>query len=160
MKVFDWLKIAATAVLIEIMLVAISIAEVFAWVCIQAERPGEIACQLHAESTGPAISAIFGALFMYLFTDRYCKKSTQNIQSKLRYALLLPSFYLLLDVAILLFYPINWLEHLPVLIAANAPKYAGALLAYFSWKEKMSRQPVFVPASLNEERKEKASISQ
>lgn len=133
MKVFDWIKIFAAAVIIEVALVALSILEVYVWSALQTPRPEMPACSAHANLIGPPLSAIFGALFMYLFTANYIKKNELN---RLNYAVWLPTAYLLVDVAILLFYPINWLEHLPILVAATAPKYGGALLAYYKLGKK------------------------
>lgn len=133
MKALDWIKIVAAAVFIEVALVALSILEVFVWSSLQYPQPGMPACTAHANLIGPPLSAIFGALFMYLFTANYIKKNREN---RLVYAIGLPTAYLIVDVAILLFYPINWLEHLPILVAASAPKYGGALLAYYKLGKK------------------------
>ena len=132
MTIVGWLKVFGVAVLIEVILVALSIAEVFIWSGMQNPEPSMQSCEAHANLTGPPLSAAFGALLMYFFTARYIKKNERN---HLLYAIALPCMYLVVDVAILWFYPINWLEHLPLLVAASAPKYAGALIAYYRSKK-------------------------
>ncbi|MBX9570603.1 MAG: hypothetical protein K2X77_17050 [Candidatus Obscuribacterales bacterium] len=155
MKFFDWLKVFGTAVLIEILLVALSIAEVFVWSSMQNPSPGMNACSAHANQIGPPLSAIFGALFMYLFTARYVKRNTQN---QLYYAIALPTAYLVVDLAILVFYPINWLEHLPVLVAASAPKYGGALIAYYRLRNKGTLKQQAAERNRSEEAKVESKV--
>lgn len=137
MKPKRWLEIVGTAILIEILLILISIAEVFIWGFTQSGPPTDATAQAHAEAVGPFLSAIFGALLMYAAAWNFCRRDTEH---RYLYAIALPTIYLLLDVAILLFYPVDWLHHFPVLLAANAPKFAGSLFATFLAERKGRRE--------------------
>jgi len=127
MNRFDWLKAIGFAVLTEVSLVAVSFNEVLLWACLQNAPPDAGACERHAHQSAPWVSAIAGALLMYVFSSLLLRGLPAPTW---RLALLLPTLYLLLDVAILSFYPIDWAGNWPILAGATVPKYLGAIAAF------------------------------
>ena len=125
MKIIDWLKIIGCAVLIEIILVALSFAEVFIWSALQTPTPTNAMAEQHAKVRAPWVSAICGLPVMYIFSAFLIKKKPQ---APFPIALGLPTVYLLLDIAILLFFPVDWAKEWPVTVGAMIPKYIGAML--------------------------------
>ena len=136
MNRFDWLKAVGFAVLTEVSLVAVSFNEVLLWACLQTAPPDADACEQHAHVSAPWVSAIAGALLMYVFSSLLLRGLPAPT---LRLALLLPSLYLLLDVAILSFYPVDWATNWPILAGATVPKYLGALAAFRNLLQRRSR---------------------
>lgn len=122
-----WLKIVLWAIAIHVILIVISIAEVFVYSLI---NPGleNAAYADHATISGPYISMIFGFILFFLITKSLCKDRTTG---KLAIALTFPVIYTILDFIIVHFSGVNWKEHLTVFIISFGVKTAGAFLGAF-----------------------------
>ena len=122
------LKISGIALLLHIVLIAISILEVFIYSLVYPDQP-EAAYQHHATVSGPYVSAIAGSILIYLIVRRMNKRNGLHPYFT---GLLFPVIYIAFDVIILLFFPVNWLEHLPVFLLANGVKIIAGILA--AWR--------------------------
>lgn len=128
-----WLKLVGIALLLHVILIMISILEVAVYSYLINPGKDEAFYIMHAQTTGPWISGIFGTLFMFLLVKRYIKKFSANV---LLYAIALPVVYLAIDQLIFILAGVNIMEHIMVSIIANGVKVVGALAAYFIYKPK------------------------
>jgi hypothetical protein len=127
-KIKVWLKLIGVAILLHIILIALSILEVAVYSYLVAPGKDEAFYNAHAQMSGPWISGIFGSLIIFLLARNFIKK---NNDRHLTYVIALPVIYIVLDVLILLPFNIDWAEHLPVFLMANGAKVAGSFLGYF-----------------------------
>lgn len=132
-KKINWIKLTGLAFLLHIILIVISILEVFVYSMLIEPGKEEAFYESHAGVSGPWVSGIFGSLFIFFIVKRYIKK---NYGQPLTYAIAFPLVYILWDIIILLPFQINWLEHLPVLLMANGAKVAASLLSYYIFRER------------------------
>ena len=130
-KKINWIKLTGLAFLLHIVLVIISILEVFVYSMVIAPGKDEVFYQEHAEISAPWVSGIFGALFIFFIVRRFIKK---NNGQHLTYTIAFPLVYILLDVIILLPFQINWLEHLPVFLMANGVKVVASFLSFYIYR--------------------------
>lgn len=130
---YFWLKLIGMALALHIILILILILEVAVYSYLINPGKDEIFYTAHAEITGPWISGIFGALFMFLLVKRYIRKFSANI---LLYAIALPVVYMIIDQLILVSAGVNLIGHFMVFIIANGVKVLGSLAAYFIYKPK------------------------
>jgi hypothetical protein len=145
-----WLKAFGYAVLTEVSLVAISLTEALMWAGLQSSPPSIEACEEHVHASAPRVSAGAGAILMYVFASALLRGAAGRTPV-LALALLVPTAYVLVDVAILSFYPVDWEGHWPVLAGATVPKYLGALAAWrSSIRGKMRRVASTVQQRTNE----------
>lgn len=122
-----WLRITAWALAIHIILIAISILEVFIYSLLYPIQEQEYYSE-HAQLTGPYISIFFGFFIFYLVA-RFLTKNLQK--NKLSIALLLPAIYTLMDFLIVHFSGVNWKEHLPIFLISALVKTMGSVLGAF-----------------------------
>ena len=128
-----WLKLIGMALLVHIMLIAISIFEVFIYSYLINPGQSQELYNTHAQITGPWISGIFGSVFMFLLVKRYIKKFGANL---FLYSIALPVVYIVTDVMILILAGANVFDHPVQLISANGVKVIAALAAYYIYKPK------------------------
>jgi hypothetical protein len=126
-----WLQLAALALLLHIVLIILSILEVTIYSYLIVPGRDQASYQRHAQASGPWISGIFGFVLVFMMVSWFIRKHTGR---DLQFAIALPLVYIIMDVLILLPFEINWNEHLPVLLVANAAKLAGSLLSYRVFK--------------------------
>lgn len=121
-----WAKLAGIALALHIVLVIISFAEVavYSWII----HPGgtESFYRQHAELTGPYVSAIFGFILFFFITRRLLKN---RVNPTYPVVLGLPIAYIVLDIVILLFLPVDWSSHLITFVWASGAKFLGSYLA-------------------------------
>ena len=134
-KKINWFKLIGLAFFLHIILIVISILEVFLYSMLI--EPGKEAAfyETHAGVSGPWVSGIFGSLIIFFIVKRYIKK---NYGQPLTYTIAFPLVYVLWDVIILLPFNINWLEHLPVLLMANGVKVVSSFLSYYIYRNNKS----------------------
>ena len=130
-KPINWLKLTGLAFLLHIILIIISILEVFIYSLVINPGKDEAFYQQHAEISAPWVSGIFGSLFIFLIVRRFIKK---NNGQHLTYAIAFPLVYILMDILLLLSFGVNWNEHLPVFLIANGVKVVFSFLSYFIYK--------------------------
>ncbi len=133
-KKINWIKLTGLALLLHIVLIIISIIEVFIYSMLISPGKDEAFYQGHAEMTGPWISGIFGSLFIFLLVRRFIRK--HNVQH-LTYTIAFPLVYIILDILMLIPFHINWSEHFPVFLMANGAKVISSFLSYFMYKGRL-----------------------
>ncbi len=137
MKKYVVLKLIGLSVLVMITLVVISILEVAVYSYII--NPGQEVSvyEVHAESTAPYISGIFGFILFFLVTRHWKKNEYPNVS---RLAIFFPLTYLLMDIVIILLAgTVQWESFIVIFVLANAAKFLGSYLGY---KLTRSRQVV------------------
>ena len=128
-----WLKLVGTALLVHVILIALSIIEVAFYSYVIETGKDEAFYSQHANESGPWVSAIGGSLLMFLLVKRYVRRFTDR---QLTYAIMLPVVYIAIDMIILAAANVNIIEHMAQLLPANAVKIAAALVAYYLYKPK------------------------
>lgn len=131
MKVREWIKTAFTAFLLHIILIVISIIEVFFYSLLIVPGKDEAFYSKHAEASGPWVSGIFGSIFIFLLVRRFIKRHDQH---HLIYTIALPGIYIALDAAFLMAYGVDWSEHILVTGLANSVKVLSAFISYSIFK--------------------------
>lgn len=126
-----WLKLAGLALLLHIILIALSIFEVAIYSYLVAPGGNEAFYQVHAQVSGPWVSGICGSVLVFLFVRSFTRKHREH---QFTYALALPLIYIVMDVLMLLPFHINWTEHLPIFLAANGAKTAASFLSYLIYR--------------------------
>ena len=129
-----WLKLIGVAILLHIILIALSILEVAIYSWLIAPNKDEAFYKAHAQISGPWISGICGSLIIFLLVRNFIKK---NKDRHLTYTIALPLTYIALDILMLLPFNINWAEHLPIFLVANGAKVAASFLSYFIYISSM-----------------------
>ncbi|MCD6063320.1 MAG: hypothetical protein K0R82_1231 [Flavipsychrobacter sp.] len=141
-----WLKLTGMALLLHVALIICSILEVAIYSYLIVPGQDNAHYQRHAETSGPWISGLVGSLFVFLLVRRYIRS---NSDRRLTYAIALPVVYMIMDIAMLLPFQINWREHLPVFLMANGAKLAASLLSYYMYKGSPAKDQ---PAPIQEPR--------
>ena len=127
-----WLKLIGVAILLHIILIALSILEVAIYSWLIAPNKDEAFYKAHAQLSGPWISGICGSLIIFLLVRNFMKK---NKDGHLTYTIALPLTYIAMDILLVLPFKINWTEYLPILLMANVAKIAASFLSYFVYKQ-------------------------
>lgn len=125
-----WLKIVGWALLIHIILIAISFLEVFIYSLF---KPGqeESFYQEHAQLTAPYVSLIFGFFLFFFVLRMFARK---RFDQRIAIALGLPIVYTITDFIIVQWAGVNWSEHLLIFMVSAFFKLLGALLGAWSVK--------------------------
>ena len=131
-----WLKLIGVAILLHIVLIALSILEVAIYSYLIAPNKDEAFYKAHAQISGPWVSGICGSLIIFLLVRNFIKK---NNDRHLTYTIALPLTYIAMDILMLLPFKINWTEYLPILLMANGVKIAVSFLSYFIYKQPVKK---------------------
>lgn len=126
-----WLRLFGAALLLHVVLIALSILEVFLYSTFVTPGGDQAFYSQHAEKSGPWISGIFGSIFIFLIVRRVIRKNTEKA---LTYALALPLIYIAIDFALLAALEADWATHLLISVAANGAKMLSALFAYYIYR--------------------------
>ncbi|PCH66468.1 MAG: hypothetical protein COC01_07915 [Bacteroidetes bacterium] len=122
-----WLKIIGWAVLIHVILIALSILEVAVYAMLIDPGHEESFYQAHAEISAPYISIFFG-IPLFNFVARLLAKNKPG--KELIIGLGLPNAYIVMDIIMLIFAEVNWAENYVVLGVSFTSKilasYVGA----------------------------------
>jgi len=122
-----WLKIIGWAILIHIILIAISVLEVFIFSLFKPDQENSFYTE-HAELPGPYISIFFGFILFYLVARSLSKKITEN---KLFIALALPIIYTIMDFLMVNFSGVNWGEHILIFAISAIVKVSASFLGVY-----------------------------
>jgi hypothetical protein len=122
-----WLKLIGGAILLHIILIALSILEVAIYSYLVAPGKDEAFYNAHAQVSGPWISGICGSLIIFLLVRNFIRKNTGR---HLTYTIAFPLAYIALDILMFLPFDIDWTEHFPPFLMANGAKIAAAFLGY------------------------------
>jgi len=122
-----WLKITVWALVIHIMLIVLSILEVFIYSLINPNHEDSFYTN-HAELTGPYISIFFGFIIFY-FVASYLSR-TLTIK-KIIIALSLPIIYTIMDFLMVHYSGVIWKDHITIFIISFLVKTLGSVLGTF-----------------------------
>lgn len=131
-----WPKLIGVAILLHIVLLALSILEVAIYSYLIAPDKDEGFYKAHAQISGPWVSGIFGSLIIFLLVRNFINK---NNDRNLTYTIAFPLTYIAMDIVMLLPVNINWTEHLPIFLMANGAKIAASFLSYFIYKQTIKK---------------------
>ena len=131
-----WLKLIGLAILLHIILIALTILEVAIYSYLIAPNKDEAFYKAHAQISAPWISGICGSLIIFLLVRNFIKK---NDDRHLTYTIAFPLTYIAMDILMLLPLNINCSEHLPIFLMANGGKIAASFLSYFIYKKTIKK---------------------
>ncbi|MGB5459490.1 MAG: hypothetical protein WBM91_16035 [Eudoraea sp.] len=100
-----WLKIIGWALLIHIILIALSILEVVIFSSLIEPGQQPTYYEQHAQMTAPYVSIIFG-IILFFFISRLLVKKRYNKRKFI--GLMLPGIYIIMDLVFLLLSDTNW----------------------------------------------------
>ena len=124
-----WLKITGLAFLLHVALIIISVLEVAFYSYLVNPGHTQEVYNEHAMESGPFISAIFGALLIFLWVRRVSRRDHQNLMHT---AIALPLIYIAFEVIFLIVSGVEWSEHYDIFLWANGAKllagYLGAVV--------------------------------
>lgn len=125
-----WLRMTGWALLIHVILIVISILEVFIYSLI---RPSESESfyEKHAELTAPYVSLIFG-FFIFFFVLRMFARN--RFGQRFNITLAIVAIYTITDFVIVQWAGVNWKEHLLIFTLSAVFKAFGGLLGAWSIK--------------------------
>lgn len=126
-----WLKITVWALAIHIILIILTIIEVFIYSIINPNHEDSF-YRDHVEVSGPYISIFFGFILFYFVTRLLSKKFIRN---KILIALSLPIIYTIMDFLMVHFSGVYWQEHFIIFIISFIVKTLGSLLGVFKLGE-------------------------
>lgn len=122
-----WLTITVWALVIHIILIALSILEVFIYSLSNPNHDDNFYTE-HAELTGPYISIFFGFILFYLVARFLSIKFDSR---KIIIALALPIIYTIMDFLMVHYSGVNWNEHITIFIISALVKSLGSILGTF-----------------------------
>lgn len=122
-----WLKITVWALVIHIILIILSVLEVFIYSLISPNHENSFYKE-HAELTGPYISIFFG-FFIFYFVARYLSKNFTS--KKIILALSLPIIYTIMDFIMVHYSGVNWNDHITIFIISFLAKTFGSVIGTF-----------------------------
>ena len=129
-----WLKITGWAVLLHVILIVLSIIEVFIYSLVNSGHEHSF-YEEHAKFSGPYISIFFGFILFY-FVVRFLSKKI--IDKKWGIALSLPIIYTIMDFLMVHFAGVDWSEHFMIFMVSFLVKMTGAFLGAYAIKEKIN----------------------
>lgn len=117
-----WLKVVGGAILAHVILITLSIAEVFVYSIVFNPGQDHKTYEAHAQVSAPYVSILFGIPVFYLITRMLFSKNGDK-KSEVLYGL--PAIYIMLDIAMLIPYQIDWMGHLWVFALSFGTKFLG-----------------------------------
>jgi hypothetical protein len=128
MKRISWLKIFGIAILIHVILIALSFLEVFIYSTLINPGQTKVFYEGHATKTAPYVATIAGFILMYLFVVRLSRKKETN---PFLIGLALPIIYIVIDFILLAVTIPDWTKQLNIPLISNFIKFlAGIIAAY------------------------------
>jgi len=125
-----WLKIFLWAIIIHIILIVLSVLEVFIYSLFNPNLENSFYTE-HAELTGPYISIFFG-FFIFYFVARSLSKNL--VRNKIVIAFSLPIIYTIMDFLMVHYSGVNWDDHMVVFAISFFVKVLASFLGVFSKK--------------------------
>lgn len=123
----NWVWTIGTAVLLHVVLILLTVVEVFIYSMLIEPGRDQVFYEAHAEASGPWVATIFGTIIIYFLVRRYMRRNTYG---GLAYAWALPGIYILIDFIVLPFSGPDWTSALPIVLISNAIKLLAGLVSY------------------------------
>jgi hypothetical protein len=132
MKRINWLKILGVAILIHVILIALSFIEVFIYSTLI--NPGQTKefYEGHATKTAPYVATIAGFILMYLFVVRLNRKKETN---PFLIGFALPIIYIIIDFILLASTTPDWTKQLNIPLISNFIKLLAGIIAAYRIKQ-------------------------
>lgn len=124
LKRLGWILVSA--IVIHIILIVLSILEVFVFSLINPGEPNPF-YRAHAEVSGPIVSIVAG-FPIFILAGKFLARKLAN---KLNVALLLPILYTITDFLIVDAAGVIWEQHLMIFMASAAVKMLGTLIGVY-----------------------------
>lgn len=124
-----WLRIIGWAMLVHIILIAISIVEVAVYSMIINPNQEQLIYEQHAQLTAPFISIFFG-IILFFFISRVLTKKRYKKRKLIGIAF--PLIYIILDLLILILSQTNWSKLYLVFIISFLTKILASYFGAFS----------------------------
>jgi hypothetical protein len=115
-----WFKVIGWAILVHVILIMLSIAEVFVYSIVFNPGQDQKTYEAHAQVSAPYVSILLGIPVFYLITRLIFSKNGDK-KSEILYGL--PAIYIVLDIAMLIPYDIDWIGHLWVFALSFGTKF-------------------------------------
>jgi len=126
---YTLLKLFGLTLLTQVVLVAISFAEVFVYSMLVNPGKDESVYESHANDSAPWISGIFGFLVFFFVSRYWTKKLLPNARNL---AFLFPLVYVTWDLVVVSLFGIpDWWAFLPIFLTANIAKFLGSLGGHY-----------------------------
>ena len=132
MKNSDWIKILVWAVIIHILLIAVTIAEVFVFSGYIQPNKGEQFYQEHVRGIAPYVAIIIGFILIFFVAKRLFRKIENNGKW---IGVLLAIAYIIIDMIILQISSVNWSEHYPIFLVSFLTKLIAGYLGVLDFKK-------------------------
>lgn len=132
-----WLRITAWAVLIHVILIALSFLEVFIFSLMNPGQDQDFYRE-HAQWSGPYVSIIFGFVLFFLIARSLTRKYPHH---RLFIILALPVVYTIMDFALVQGYGVDWEQHYFIFLLSFIIKALGGILGamWDSWTRKSTK---------------------
>lgn len=128
-----WLKIIGWALLIHVILIALSILEVVIFSTIIEPGQEPTYYEQHAQLTAPYVSIIFGIILFYLISRLLVKK---RYNKRKLIGLMLPGIYIIMDIVFLLLSDTNWGQQYLVFMMSFVTKTLASYIGATTIKNK------------------------
>lgn len=134
MKLIDWIKILAWAIIIHLLLIAITIVEVSVFSVFIKPNRSEQFYQEHAKTIAPFIAIIFGFVLILLVAKRLYRK----IENSNKWIGVLLAFaYIISDIIVLQISSVDWSVHYPVFLISFLTKLLAGYLGGIDTKRSL-----------------------
>jgi hypothetical protein len=135
--VIFWLKVAGCAILAHVMLITLSIAEVFMYSITFNPGQDQKVYEAHAQVSAPYVSILFGIPVFWLIARLLYSKNNDRKNAVLCG---LPAIYIVLDIAMLIPYKVDWIEHLWIFVLSFGTKFLGAYAGIRFYKKRSDHE--------------------
>jgi len=130
------IKILVWAIIIHVLLIVITVLEVFAFSQFIEPNRNEQFYQEHAKTIAPYVAIIMGFIIVFIVTWRLSKKIESNNKW---IGILLALTYIVIDIIILQISSVNWSEHYPVFLISFFTKLLAGYLGVIDFKKVLGK---------------------
>lgn len=132
MNKINWFKVTGVAVLIHIILKALSIAEVFIYATLVNTGHDKAFYEAHAVRSAPYVATVAGIILIYFFVTVLTRKNQAN---PFLVGFALPLIYIAIDFIILAATVPGWTNQLALVLFSNLLKLLAGLIAAYRVKQ-------------------------
>jgi len=132
MNRINWFKVTGAAVLLHIILIALSIAEVFIYSTMINTGHDQSFYEAHAVKSAPYVATVAGIILMYVFVTVLARKSQAN---PFTIGFALPLIYIAIDFIIMITTAPGWTKQLAIILVSNFLKLLAGIIAAYRVKQ-------------------------